>query len=232
VRHSSVSFSVVLSPVLLASTAFAQGAVSGRVTGAVVTMQCGAPSPSPAPTRLESERRRLDAYLRCGRADTTAKRLMDIQFAGVYRNTFRNPFGQLLRNADTLRLNDDQADHIALLNRDFSRATDRIWSPISMRLAALPVQYDLNAAWKDIESGYTETLTILTACAASARAVLTDAQWTIVAPPVKQLLEPNSIRGMHPVAGWTPPPGASISESGRGAGGMGARRLQPTPSGC
>jgi hypothetical protein len=58
-----------------------------------------------------------------------------------------NPMVQILRQADTLELAPEQADSIAVLNRQYTIKLDSIWTPIVKYLAALPEKYDQDQAY-------------------------------------------------------------------------------------
>ncbi len=98
----------------------------------------------------ERERQNLNLNLRRGRTAGGTK-WTEQQFRTTYTNQIRSPFQQLLQNADTLKLTDDQADSIAVLQKNFSRFQDSLWTPVAKYLAALPNDYDVDEAWHQVK---------------------------------------------------------------------------------
>ena len=85
-------------------------------------------------------------------------------------STVINPMAQILRQADSLGLNGDQADSIAILNRAYTLTLDSIWTPVAKRLAALPGEYDQGDAYREYQRAREATVDAIDA--ASHRFVL------------------------------------------------------------
>jgi hypothetical protein len=85
----------------------------------------------------ERERQDLFLRLRSGRSGKGNK-LNETQIKQQYTRTYPNPFEQMLRQQDSLKLSNDVADSIAILNKTYGKAIDSIWTPVSKYLAGLP----------------------------------------------------------------------------------------------
>jgi hypothetical protein len=89
-----------------------------------------------------------------------------------------NPIAQILRQADTLKLNGMQADSLATMNRTYVIRLDSIWSPVTKYFAALPDNYDR----KDVQDRYV-----------AARKASVDLMIKL-SPVIKQLLTQDQLR--------------------------------------
>jgi hypothetical protein len=89
-----------------------------------------------------------------------------------------NPIAQILRQADTLKLNGMQADSLATMNRTYVIRLDSIWSPVTKYFAALPDNYDR----KDVQDRYV-----------AARKASVDLMIRL-SPVIKQLLTQDQLR--------------------------------------
>jgi hypothetical protein len=89
-----------------------------------------------------------------------------------------NPIAQVLRQADTLKLNGMQADSLATMNRSYVIRLDSIWSPVAKYFAALPDNYDK----RDVQDRYV-----------AARKASVDLMIKL-SPVIKQLLTPDQLR--------------------------------------
>ena len=89
-----------------------------------------------------------------------------------------NPIAQIMRQADTLKLNGMQADSLATMNRTYVIRLDSIWSPVAKYFAALPDNYDR----RDVQDRYV-----------AARKASVDLMIKL-SPVIKQLLTPDQLR--------------------------------------
>jgi hypothetical protein len=89
-----------------------------------------------------------------------------------------NPIAQILRQADTLKLNGMQADSLATMNRTYVIRLDSIWSPVAKHFASLPDNYDR----KDVQDRYV-----------AARKASVDLMIKL-SPVIKQLLTQDQLR--------------------------------------
>ena len=89
-----------------------------------------------------------------------------------------NPIAQVLRQADTLKLNGMQADSLATMNRSYVIRLDSIWSPVAKYFATLPDTYDK----RDVQDRYV-----------AARKASIDLMIRL-SPVIKQLLTPDQLR--------------------------------------
>jgi hypothetical protein len=84
-----------------------------------------------------------------------------------------NPLATILRQADTLELTGPQADSIATLNRTYVIRLDSIWSPVAKYLAALPVKYDRDEAYRRYQKAREASVDMLIRLAPDIRSLLT-----------------------------------------------------------
>jgi hypothetical protein len=91
---------------------------------------------------------------------------------------FPNPIAQIMRQADTLKLNGVQADSLATMNRSYVIRLDSIWAPVAKEFAALPDTYNK----RDVQDRYV-----------AARKASVD-QMIKLSPVIKQLLTPEQLR--------------------------------------
>lgn len=89
-----------------------------------------------------------------------------------------NPLAQILRQADTLRLNGMQADSLATMNRTYVIRLDSIWAPVAKEFAALPDTYNK----RDVQGRYV-----------AARKASVDLLLRL-SPVIKQLLTHDQLR--------------------------------------
>jgi hypothetical protein len=92
-----------------------------------------------APTR---ERQMLTQQLDRGRRTNGTKAVEPILRAMYQNGGLVNPIATILRQSDTLRLTQKQADSLATLNRWYSIRVDSIWTPLAKYFAGLPDKYD------------------------------------------------------------------------------------------
>jgi hypothetical protein len=146
----------------------------------------------------ERERQQLNLNLRRGRAAGTQGKWSEQQWRNTYANQIRNPFQQLLQQADTLKLTDDQADSIAMLNRAFSRYSDSVWTPVAKYLAALPNDYDADEAWDRVKAGWNQVIERLVVLGPAAKALMTKDQITRLPAFLALSLDEAAIRALKP----------------------------------
>jgi hypothetical protein len=144
-------------------------------------------------------RANLDAQLRVGR-EIQGTRWTEQQFRNYFLSQIRNPFQLLLQQADSLRINDAQADSISWINRQFVIRSDSAWTAAARYLATLPAQYDLNDAWNHVAPAYARVVQILLPLASAVDGLLTPQQRATLPPRLTAALTPNCIRALDPNA--------------------------------
>ncbi len=92
-----------------------------------------------APTR---ERQMLTQQLDRGRRTNGTKAAEPLLRIMYQNGGLVNPIATILRQSDTLRLTQKQADSLATLNRWYSIRVDSIWTPLAKYMGALPDKYD------------------------------------------------------------------------------------------
>ncbi|HKO14845.1 MAG TPA: TonB-dependent receptor [Gemmatimonadaceae bacterium] len=117
-----------------------------------------------------------------------------------------NPLANLLRNADTLKLTQQQADSIAVLNRNYTIKIDSIWAPVAKYLADLPEQYDGDVAYDRYRHAREQAMDVLMRLAPGVRSLLTREQYRKLPPYVSTYLDTRFL--------------ASIRSGTAGGGGM------------
>jgi hypothetical protein len=132
----------------------------------------------------------------------------------------QNPLAQILRQADTLRLDGRQADSIATLNRWYTVRVDSIWAPLMKEFAALPDDYAHDTAYDRYRTARRATVDLLARLAPDVRALLTAEQRRRLPPMVASLLDTRylaAIRSGTAGAGGLP----MFGGTGGFGGGMG-----------
>jgi hypothetical protein len=128
-----------------------------------------------------------------------------------------NPLATMLRQADTLKLSQEQADSIAVLNQKYSLRLDSIWTPIAKYLGALPDAYDRGEAYARYKGGREQSIDALTSVIGNVDGLLNGDQRRRLPANVAAYLDPrflHSIRsgtvGFNPLngTGGGPVPGA------------------------
>ena len=105
-----------------------------------------------------------------------------------------NPMTSILRQQDSLRLDARQADSIAVLNRRYAYRADSIWLPVARRLSALPVNFNLDAAYADFLVARRAQVELLIRSVSEVTALLTPAQRRKLPPQVNNFLDPRFLR--------------------------------------
>src|SRR6185312_8973644 len=93
-----------------------------------------------------------------------------------YMRSYPNPFEQMLRQGDSLRLSNDVADSIAILNKTYGRVIDSIWTPVAKYLAGLPLSYNLDEAYSRVREAQNRSLDEMAIYGPAAKRLLTDEQ--------------------------------------------------------
>ena len=128
-----------------------------------------------APTR---ERQMLTQQLDRGRR-TNGTKAAEPMLRLMYQNGgLVNPIATILRQSDTLRLTQKQADSLAMLNRWYSIRVDSIWTPLAKYLGALPDTYNPDDAYARYIKARQTTIDIL----------------ITLGPGMKRLLTPEQLR--------------------------------------
>src|SRR5689334_22869846 len=108
-----------------------------------------------------------------------------------------NPMAMILRQADTLELTPQQADSIAVLNRNFSIKVDSVWTPVAKFLAALPDRYDQGEAYDRYRLARETTLDALVKVAPLVKSLLTPPQYRKLPSYVSAFLDPRFIASVR-----------------------------------
>jgi hypothetical protein len=127
-----------------------------------------------------------------------------------------NPLATMLRQADTLKLSQEQADSLAVLNQKYSLRLDSIWTPIAKYLGELPDTYDRSDAYAHYRAGRERSIDALMTYIDDVDGLLTGDQRRRLPTNVAAYLDPrflHSIRsgtvGFNPLNGTGGPvPGA------------------------
>ena len=127
-----------------------------------------------------------------------------------------NPLATMLRQADTLKLTQEQADSIAVLNQKYSLRLDSIWTPIAKYLGDLPDAYDRAEAYARYRRGRERSIDALMTYVGDVEGLLKGDQRRRLPANVAAYLDPrflHSIRsgtvGFNPLNGTGGPvPGA------------------------
>jgi hypothetical protein len=139
------------------------------------------------PTR---ERQNLSQQLSQGRTAAGA-RFPETLFRSSATGTVLNPMTTILRTQDTLQLSPLQADSIASMNRRYMYQADSIWAPVSRYLAALPNEFEEDAAYDRYLSAREAQVDLLGRIVPAIRALLTEEQRRKLPAQVNSLLDPR-----------------------------------------
>jgi hypothetical protein len=145
------------------------------------------------------ERERQDLFLRMrpGRSGKGNKPT-EQQIKQQYMRSYPNPFEQMLRQADSLKLSNDIADSIAILNKNYGKLIDSIWTPIAKYLAGLPDKYDLDEAYSRVSEGENKSLDVMGIYGPAAKHLLTDEQVRKLPPFIALFLDNQALRQIRP----------------------------------
>jgi Carboxypeptidase regulatory-like domain len=137
-----------------------------------------------------------------------------------------NPMAQILRQADTLELEANQADSIAILNRRYTISLDSIWSPVVKYLATLPERYDQDAAYEKYKTAREASVDALIHLAPTVRRLLSDAQMRKLPAFVGPYLDTRYLASVRSGTAGTSlgmimlPGGGAVPAGGGGGGGV------------
>jgi hypothetical protein len=145
----------------------------------------------------ERERQDLFLRLRSGRS-TKGNKMSEQQLKQMYMRGYPNPFEQMLRQADSLGIDSDVQDSIAILNKTYGRAIDSVWTPVAKYLAALPDKYDLGEAYARVSAAQNKSLDLMGIYGPAAKSLLTDEQIRKLPPYIALFLDNQAIRNIRP----------------------------------
>jgi hypothetical protein len=144
----------------------------------------------------DMERQQLERQLSMGRT-RDGNRMTENQIKQRYARGM-NPFDQLLRQRDSLKLTQEQIDSIASIQRQYNMAQDSIWSPVAKYLASLGEKYDAGAAYDRMKTAQNASLDRLQRLGPKAKAVLTPEQVRLLPPFISLYLDAKAIRQIRP----------------------------------
>jgi hypothetical protein len=104
----------------------------------------------------------------------------------------------MLRQQDSLKLSNDVADSIAILNKNYGRVIDSLWTPVSKYLASLPEKYDLDDAYDKVRAAENGSLDQMAKYGPAAKALLTSDQIRKLPPFIALFLDNQAIRQIRP----------------------------------
>jgi hypothetical protein len=145
----------------------------------------------------ERERQDLFLRLRTGRGGRGNK-MSEQQLKQMYIRSYPNPFEQMLRQADSLKLSDDVADSIAILNKTYGKAIDSLWTPVAKYLASLPEKYDLTDAYDRVRATENKSIDLMAIYGPAAKNLLTDEQVRKLPPFIALFLDNQALRNIRP----------------------------------
>lgn len=145
----------------------------------------------------ERERQDLFLRLRTGRGGRGNK-LSEQQLKQQYMRSYPNPFEQMLRQGDSLGLDNDVADSIAILNKRYGKVIDSIWTPVAKYLAGLPEKYDLDEAYTQVSAAQNASLDQMAIYGPAAKLLLTAEQIRKLPAYIALFLDNQAIRQVRP----------------------------------
>lgn len=145
----------------------------------------------------ERERQDLFLRLRTGR-NGKGNKMGEQQIKQMYMRGFPNPFEQMLRQADSLKLSADVQDSIAILNKTYAKAIDTLWTPVAKYLAGLPDKYDLSEAYDRVSSTQNRAIDLMGIYGPAAKALLTPDQVRKLPPFIALFLDNQALRNIRP----------------------------------
>ena len=108
-----------------------------------------------------------------------------------------NPVATILRQMDTLKLTQKQADSLATLNRYYAIKVDSIWSPFANWLVALPERYDEDDAYDRYVVARRATVDLLSRMAPLVKGLLSAEQQRKIPPFLASYLEPRYLASIR-----------------------------------
>jgi len=153
------------------------------------------------PTR---EKQMLTQQLDRGRR-TAGQKAPEIMLKAMYGNGgIPNPIASVLREQDTLKLTGPQADSLATLNRKYTIANDRLWTPLTKQFADLPNGYDHDEVYAKYMQARRATIDLLSDLAPHIKGLLTAEQRRRLPPFIASYLEPRYLASIRSgTAGFT-----------------------------
>ena len=146
------------------------------------------------PTR---ERQMLTQQLDRGRR-TDGQKAPEMLLRAMFGNGgIPNPLAAILRDQDTLNLTSVQADSVATMNRQYIIKLDGIWSPIIREFAALPDDYDHDAAYQRYVVARRQTVDAMRELAPKVKQLLTDEQWRRIPTFIASYLDPRYLASIR-----------------------------------
>jgi hypothetical protein len=150
---------------------------------------------------------------RGGRGGNASGRPSEQAIKNRYVRGYPNPMDQMLRQRDSLKLTDVQADSLIRMNKEFTNSVDSIWTPIAKYLVALPDNFDIHDAYDHVSAGQNAMIDLLVAYAPRVKGVLTSDQILKLPPFLAAFLDPRTLREIRP--------GRAFGFGGGGGGGFG-----------
>jgi hypothetical protein len=153
------------------------------------------------PTR---EKQMLTQQLDRGRR-TAGQKAPEVMLKAMYGNGgIPNPIASVLREQDTLKLTGPQADSLATLNRKYTIANDRLWTPLAKQFADLPNGYDHDEVYAKYMQARRATIDLLSDLAPHIKGLLTAEQRRRLPPFIASYLEPRYLASIRSgTAGFT-----------------------------
>jgi hypothetical protein len=147
------------------------------------------------PTR---ERQQLTQMLDRGRSrpgDVAKEPQLRSQY--VTGGVVPNPFISMLRQADDLKLEPEQADSIATLNRFYMTRLDSIWTPVAKKLADLPKNYDQGYAYAIYRGAREASVDLLLEFAPKVKNLLTKEQIRRLPQSLLNNMDPKYLKAIR-----------------------------------
>jgi hypothetical protein len=150
--------------------------------------------PEPAKQNLERE---LDQW---GSGDRERPSLQVLRVRYVAQ--FAQPFAQLMRQHDSLRLSPAQTDSLATLQTRFVAALDSLWTPIAEHVAALGDRYDIDDIYDRMKTAQRRSAELQLDHGQAVRALLTDDQVRRLPERIALYFDARQLTEMHRAMGY------------------------------
>jgi hypothetical protein len=121
------------------------------------------------------ERQVLTQRLDAGRGREGTK-LTAPNLKSLGSSTIPNPMALILQQTDSLKLTRQQADSLSSLSRLFTQRADALWTPVSVKLEALPEKYDQDRAYDEYVTAREKTVDYLITLVPHVKRLLTASQ--------------------------------------------------------
>ena len=161
---------------------------------------------------------------RGGRGGAPSGRPSELAIKNRYVRGYPNPMDQMLRQKDSLKLNDAQTDSLIRMNKEFTSSVDSIWTPIAKYLVGLPDNFDIHDAYDHVSKGQNSTIDLLVAYAPRVKGLLTSEQLRELPPFLAAFLDPRTLREIRPGRAFGFGGGRGGGGFGGGGGGGGGGR--------